>query len=66
MAALTKTSDLLDRLPRLERESRPLEPGVSRRRRLRDAVVASSERFLRRIATVKGFDDVASKGGAGS
>ncbi len=54
--------DLLDRLRRLERESRPLEPGVSRRRRLRDAVVASSERFLRRIATVKGFDDVASKG----
>ena len=59
---MTPHQEILGRLRQLEREARPLEPGVSRRRRLRDAVVASSERFLRRIATVKGFDDVASKG----
>jgi aromatic-L-amino-acid decarboxylase len=55
-------TDLLERLRQLEREARPLEPGASRRRRLRDAVVASSERFLRRIETLKAFDDVAHKG----
>jgi aromatic-L-amino-acid decarboxylase len=49
-------AELLDRLRRLERASRPLEPGTGRRRRLRDAVVASSERFLRRVDTLKGFE----------
>jgi aromatic-L-amino-acid/L-tryptophan decarboxylase len=48
---------LLDRLRQLERAARPLEPGTSRRRRLRDAIVASSERFLRRIDTLKAYDD---------
>ena len=48
---------LLDRLRLLERAARPLEPGSSRRRRLRDAAVASSERFLRRIETLKAYDE---------
>ena len=49
---------MLERLRRLERAARPVEPGASRRRRLRDAVLASAERFLRRIETLKAFDDV--------
>ena len=49
-------AELLDRLRRLERASRPLEPGTARRRRLREAVIASSERFLRRVDTLKGFE----------
>ncbi len=55
-------AELLERLRLLERGARPLEPGSSRRRRLRDAVIASSERFLRRIETMKGFDDVPGQG----
>jgi aromatic-L-amino-acid decarboxylase len=55
-------TDILERLRKLERAARPLEPGASRRRRLRDAVVASSERFLRKIETLKAFDDVEHKG----
>jgi aromatic-L-amino-acid/L-tryptophan decarboxylase len=55
-------TDILERLRKLERAARPLEPGASRRRRLRDAVVASSERFLRKIETLKAFDDVEDKG----
>jgi glutamate/tyrosine decarboxylase-like PLP-dependent enzyme len=54
--------DLVARLRQLERASRPLEPGSSRRRRLRDAVIASSERFLRRIGTLKAFDELAGRG----
>ena len=53
---------LLDRLRRLERASRPLEPGVSRRRNLRQAVMASSERFLRRIETLKAYQETQDKG----
>ena len=55
-------TDILERLRHLERAARPLEPGASRRRGLRDAVVASSERFLRKIETLKAFDDVEHKG----
>ncbi len=55
-------TEILERLRRLEREARPLEPGASRRRRLRDAVIASSERFLRRIETLKAFNDVQQPG----
>jgi aromatic-L-amino-acid decarboxylase len=53
-------TELLERLRRLERAARPLEPGTTRRRRLRDAVIASSERFLRQVETLKGFDDAGS------
>jgi aromatic-L-amino-acid decarboxylase len=47
---------LLERIRRLERASRLLEPGSSGRRRLRDAVVASSERFLRRVGGLKAYE----------
>ena len=60
--AVISDAELLDRLRRLERASRPLEPGTSRRRRLRDAVIASSERFLRRVDTLKGFEAGAGQG----
>lgn len=53
---------LLERLRRLEHAARPLEPGVTRRRGLRDAIVAASERFLRRIDTLKSFVETADKG----
>jgi glutamate/tyrosine decarboxylase-like PLP-dependent enzyme len=48
-------SDLLDRIRRLERASRPLEPGSARRKRLRNAVVASAERFLRKLEHLNGY-----------
>jgi aromatic-L-amino-acid/L-tryptophan decarboxylase len=55
-------AELLERLRRLERAARPLEPGTRRRRRLRDAVIASSERFLRRVDSLKGFEDTPGQG----
>jgi glutamate/tyrosine decarboxylase-like PLP-dependent enzyme len=59
---VTPPADLLDQLRRLERASRALEPGNGRRRRLRNAAVASTERFLRRIETLKGFVETEDKG----
>ncbi len=53
---------LLDRIRLLERAARPLEPGASRRRALRRAAVASSERFLRRIGSAKAFEETEDKG----
>lgn len=53
---------LLDRLRQLERDARPLEPGPTRRKQLRGAVVASAERFLREIETVKAYDGVEGQG----
>ena len=53
---------LLDRIHQLERAARPLEPGTSRRRQLRDAVVASAERFLRKIRTLKAYQETEDKG----
>ena len=55
-------ADLLERLRALERAARPLEPGVTRRRRLRDVVMASSERFLRKIEFLKAFEEVEQPG----
>ncbi len=55
-------TDLLERIRRLEREARPLDPGATRRKRLRHAVVASSERFLRKIDTLKAYYDTDDKG----
>lgn len=52
----------LAELARLERAGRPLEPGASRRRQLRDPVLASAERFLRRIETLKAFAETDDKG----
>ena len=53
---------LIDRLRQLERASRPLEPGTTRRKQLRNAVVASSERFLRRIETLRAYVETEEKG----
>lgn len=53
---------LLDRIRQLERASRPLDPGATRRKKLRTAIVASSERFLRRIETLKAYIETEDKG----
>jgi glutamate/tyrosine decarboxylase-like PLP-dependent enzyme len=49
--------DLLDRIRQLERAAHPLEPGPARRQQLRKAVIASSERFLRDLETLKGYEE---------
>jgi len=54
--------DLLDRLRQLEEDSRPLEPGAAERTRLRDAVVASAERFLEGLDTLKAYEETEGKG----
>jgi aromatic-L-amino-acid decarboxylase len=54
--------DLIERIRRLERAARPLDPGTSRRKQLRNAVLASSERFLRKIRTLKGYVETDDKG----
>src|SRR6476661_7990573 len=53
---------LVQELRRLERAARPLDPGAGRRRRLRTAAVASSERFLRRIETLHAYVETEDKG----
>jgi len=58
----TTRAELLERLHRLERAARPLEPGAARRRALRGAALASSERFLRKFAIVKAFEDTRDRG----
>ncbi len=59
---MTPEADLLERIRRLERAARPLEPGGARRKQLRNAAIASSERFLRRIGTLKTYVDTEDKG----
>src|SRR5206468_3139496 len=54
--------ELVAELRRLERASRPLDPGATRRRELRRAVVASSERFLRRVGTLKAYVETEDRG----
>ena len=56
MENLERTA-LLDRIHQLEQASSPLDPDPESRQRLRDAVVASSERFLRNLETLKAYDD---------
>ncbi|CAN5717994.1 aminotransferase class I/II-fold pyridoxal phosphate-dependent enzyme [soil metagenome] len=53
-----ETADMIRQLRRLERAARPLEPGAGRRKRLRTAVVASAERFLRSIDTIHAFEEL--------
>src|SRR5262245_60933633 len=53
---------LLQELRRLERAARPLDPGAGRRRRLRTAAAAWSERFLRRIDALHGFRETEDQG----
>jgi aromatic-L-amino-acid/L-tryptophan decarboxylase len=55
-------ADLLERIRQLERAARPLEPGVARRKELRNAAVKSAEHFLRKIDTLKAFQDTDDKG----
>jgi aromatic-L-amino-acid decarboxylase len=53
---------LLAELRRLERAARPLDPGAGRRRTLRTVAVAWSERFLRRLPTLRAFQETDDKG----
>lgn len=53
---------LVERLAALERASRPLEPGASRRRRLRDPVLAYAERFLRQVKHLPAFVETDDRG----
>lgn len=53
---------LLDRLRQLERAAAPLEPDGAERRRLRDAVVAWSERFLDQIDGYRAYHETEEKG----
>ena len=59
---MSEPDELLESLRRLERDSRPLEPGAARRRDLRKAVIGSSERFLRRVRTLDAYVETADKG----
>jgi glutamate/tyrosine decarboxylase-like PLP-dependent enzyme len=54
--------ELLTRLAALERAGRPLDPGATRRRRLRDPVLAYAERFLRRIEHLPAYQETEDKG----
>ena len=51
-----------ERILQLERAARPLEPGTTRRRHLRQAAAASTERFLRRIGTARAYEEVEDAG----
>ena len=53
---------LLERLRQLEGASRSLDPGANRRKKLRNAVFALSERFLRKVDSVKAYEDTEDKG----
>ena len=55
-------SALLSDIRRLERVARPLDPGPGERRRLRRAAIASSERFLTNLESMKAYEETASKG----
>jgi aromatic-L-amino-acid/L-tryptophan decarboxylase len=55
-------AELLERLSRLERAARPLDPGASRRKALRGAVAASSERFLRKLDSAPAYLETEDKG----
>jgi glutamate/tyrosine decarboxylase-like PLP-dependent enzyme len=52
------------RIRRLEKAARPLDPGPAQRRRLRNAVIATTERFLGEIEDRKAFDDMVPRGDA--
>jgi len=52
---------LLTQIDQLERASSPLDPDAAGREQLRDAVVASSERFLRNVETLKGYVETEDK-----
>jgi glutamate/tyrosine decarboxylase-like PLP-dependent enzyme len=53
---------LLDRLRELERDAAALDPDASERRRLRDAVVSTGERFLDGLGTVPAYQETDDRG----
>jgi len=53
--------ELVARLTALERASRPLEPGATRRRGLRGPVLAHAERFLRGVAHLPAYQETEDK-----
>lgn len=53
---------LLQQLRQLENASRALDPGANRRKKLLSAASACAERFLRRIQTVKAYEETEDKG----
>jgi aromatic-L-amino-acid decarboxylase len=55
-------TDLQAEIRRLEATARALEPGATRRRRMRHAVMASAERFLRSIGGRRAFEETADNG----
>ncbi|HWB41676.1 MAG TPA: aminotransferase class V-fold PLP-dependent enzyme [Gemmatimonadales bacterium] len=59
---MSEPDELLAALRRLERQARPLEPGAARRRDLRKAAIASSERFLRQVRTLDAYVETDGKG----
>lgn len=62
-AELKKVDEsLLARLRQLENASQPLDPGANRRKKLRNAVFASAERFLRKLDSLKGYEETDTKG----
>ncbi|HBL30555.1 MAG TPA: amino acid decarboxylase [Acidobacteria bacterium] len=62
MKANAERTALLYRIRQLEWDALPLDPGSARRRQLRNAVVASSERFLQEIDSVKAYEEVENPG----
>ncbi len=56
------TPSVLARIRELERASRALEPGAAERRRLRNAVVASTERFLKGVHETPAYVETDDKG----
>src|SRR5688572_28158460 len=59
---MLRAMDLCTHIRELERAARALDPGNARRKRLRKPVIAATERFLRRIETLKGFEEVEAAG----
>jgi glutamate/tyrosine decarboxylase-like PLP-dependent enzyme len=56
------SNPILERLAALERAARPLEPGATRRRALRQPVLASAERFLRKVQSLNAYTETDDKG----
>jgi glutamate/tyrosine decarboxylase-like PLP-dependent enzyme len=54
--------EITEQLRRLERAALPLEPGAAQRKKLRDAVVGSSERFLRGVDSLAAYVETEDKG----
>ena len=59
---MTERDALLSRLRQLERAAQPLDPGGNRRKKLRTAVFAATERFLRAIDSRRAFVESETKG----